>query len=140
MMRLVSLFLLLTATATAFTTPQPWGTTTTSTVLRRFMFSTDDEKGTKAAPTPETSTIPQPNSAPALATMDEPVAALQPDTPKSVVRNMNTGELREVKWVDPAMSANTNPFQMSWCVRCSARIKALRLFHPILLSNDDLLC
>jgi hypothetical protein len=119
MMRLLSLFLVLTATATAFTTPQPWGTTT-STVSRRFMFSTDDDKGTKAAPTPETSTIPQPNSAPALATMDEPVAAPESDTPKSVVRNMNTGELREVKWVDPAMSANTNPFQMSWCVRSSA--------------------
>jgi Mg/Co/Ni transporter MgtE len=83
------------------------------------MFSTDDDTD-KAASASASSTI-APNSAPALATMDEPVAAAATtstatDSPKSVVRNMNTGELREVKWVDPAMSANTNPFQMSWYV------------------------
>jgi hypothetical protein len=29
---------------------------------------------------------------------------------------MNTGEVREVKWKDPAMLANTNPLLMNWYV------------------------
>ena len=36
--------------------------------------------------------------------------------PKMVAKNMNTGEIKEVKWVDPAMQANTNPLQMDWYV------------------------
>jgi len=31
-----------------------------------------------------------------------------------MVRDMTTGEMKEVKWVDPAMSANTSPFELSW--------------------------
>lgn len=71
------------------------------------MFSTDDEKSTNAASTLKADVSP-------LATMDEPVAVTSGEDAKSVVRNMNTGEIREVKWVDPAMAANTNPLQMSW--------------------------
>jgi len=52
-------------------------------------------------------------AAPALQTVDETVPPA-PVKPKNVVRDMNTGELKEVAWVDPAMKANTNPFMMSW--------------------------
>lgn len=117
MMRLLSLCMLLAA-ATAFTSPQPWGTSKSvaASSSQRFMFSADDD--TKKADVAA--------AAPALATMDTPVAAAassaEEEQAKNFVRNMNTGELREVKWVDPAMSANTNPLRMSWYVTSTRQI------------------
>ena len=39
-----------------------------------------------------------------------------PEEPtKAVYKNLaRGGQMEEVKWVDPAMTANTNPFEMSW--------------------------
>lgn len=37
-------------------------------------------------------------------------------TTSNIVLDKTTGEVREVKWVDPAMSANENPFNMGWYV------------------------
>jgi hypothetical protein len=50
-----------------------------------------------------------------------------------VVQNFGrAGEVKEVKWVDPAMSANTNPLNMSlWAY-------ALFGFPIVLLANDIL--
>mmetsp|Transcript_10670 Transcript_10670/g.25786 ORF Transcript_10670/g.25786 Transcript_10670/m.25786 type:complete len:138 (+) Transcript_10670:78-491(+) len=51
----------------------------------------------------------------------------------NIARNYGrAGEIKEVKWVDPAMKANTNPFQMS--------IWAYLLFgYPLVLLADDFL-
>ena len=50
---------------------------------------------------------------------------------KNVAQNLGRGgEFKEVKWKDPAMSANTNPFEMSFW--------AYFLFgYPFLLLADD---
>lgn len=97
-MRLVSLFLLLTAVSTAFISPQPWGIRCDATT-QRFMFSADED--TKPAP------------ATSLA-MEAPVVETSRPKARNIVKDMNTGEVREVKWVDPAMAANTNPLKMNW--------------------------
>jgi len=94
MMRLFALVLLVAA-ATAFTSPQPRGRLSCAQ-QPRFMA----ELGKK-------------EDAPALQTIDETVPPPLEDTPKNLVRDMNTGELKEVKWSDPAMKANTS-FVMSW--------------------------
>jgi hypothetical protein len=44
---------------------------------------------------------------------DQPMAST---TTSNIVLDKTTGEVREVKWVDPAMSANENPFNMGWYV------------------------
>ena len=95
MMRLLTVLLLI-ASAVSFTSPHPWSR---STSMQKFMV--DKEQSSTEAP--------------ALQTLDEitPNAAT-PAKPKYVVREMNTGELKEVSWVDPAMKANTNPLMMSW--------------------------
>jgi hypothetical protein len=99
MMRLLSLFMLLAATM-AFTSPQPLGIRNGASI-QRFMFSAEDDTKKPALAAP-------------LATMENAVSeAPRPET-KSVVKDMNTGEVREVKWVDPAMAANTNPLNMNW--------------------------
>ena len=37
------------------------------------------------------------------------------DAPKAVYRNLaRGGEMTEVPWIDPAMAANTKPWEMSW--------------------------
>lgn len=95
MMRLFALILLVAAIATAFTSPQPRGRLSCAQ-QPRFMA----ELGKK-------------EDAPALQTIDETVPPPLEDTPKNLVKNMNTGELKEVKWRDPDMQANTS-FEMSW--------------------------
>jgi hypothetical protein len=82
------------------------------------MFSTDEnESNSGAAATP--------SAAQPLATMEETLgSAVTPqvltstpvERPKMMAKNINTGEVKEVKWVDPAMAAHTNPLQMDWCV------------------------
>jgi hypothetical protein len=104
MMQLLTLCTMLAA-ATAFTA-QPWGVATRSVAApttARFMFSADDDN---SAP------LKLSSDATAVDTLKAPEAGA---APKSVVRNLAAGgEEREVKWVDPAMRANTNPFEMSW--------------------------
>lgn len=110
MMRLFH-FLLLVSAVSAFTTSR-FGITKASTTQQLFMFSKDDDNN-KPAPLP---------------TID------QPETPKttnkgSIVKDMNTGEIREVKWQDPAMLANTN-LVMDWWA-------ALLIAVPSILILDD---
>lgn len=102
------------ATTSAFTT-----TTTSvrrssfgvgaSSPTRRSMFSTEnDDEAAKS-----TSAAADPSFGRPLASIDEadPSDASpedgEGDSPKSVYKNMNTGETVEVKWVDPAAQANT---------------------------------
>jgi hypothetical protein len=105
MLRLFTLFTIM-AVATAFTA-QSWGVSTkltTRTQTARFMFSADDDSAVAVKPLTEVS-----------ATTEESTDVEVPKKVGSVVRNISTGgEAKEVKWVDPAMQANTNPFLMSW--------------------------
>ena len=114
MLRLLSL-LILVACASAFTSPQPWGARTATRVN---MFSADDDD--KAAKPLET--------VDPLQTTTEEAVAEKPTG--SVVKNMNTGETQEVKWVDPAMAANTNPLEMNWWAYIAFG------FPFVLLGND----
>jgi hypothetical protein len=68
-----------------------------------FMF--DNEKS--APPAPPLETIDTLSSS--TTTTDQ--------QPMNLVKDKNTGKVVEVKWVDPAMSANENPFNMGWYVR-----------------------
>jgi hypothetical protein len=105
------LFLLVASTSAFTSSRQPWGTRR----MERCMFSTDDnEPVTPLSPVAQPlSTMDAPlessSSAPAQILTSTPV-----ERPVMVARNMNTGEVKEVKWVDPAMMAHTNPFQMDW--------------------------
>lgn len=78
------------------------------------MFSTDENE--LGSGTAGDSSAAQP-----LVTMDASVApqiltSTPVERPKMLAKNMNTGEVKEVKWVDPAMAAHTNPLQMDWYV------------------------
>ena len=72
------------------------------------MFSKDDESTSAAASPLETV------SAEDLASSDTASAVTPTTITTNVVKDMNTGELKQVKWVDPAMEANTNPFNLGW--------------------------
>jgi hypothetical protein len=53
------------------------------------------------------------------------------EKPKAVYQNLGRGGvMEEVKWVDPAMAANTNPFDMAWWAYL------LFGFPFLLLAND----
>ena len=67
------------------------------------MFNLDDDKSKTVS-----------SSAPSLATIDEVKPVTEEPAIKNVVKDMNTGEVKEVKWVDPAMRANTRPWEMNW--------------------------
>lgn len=49
-----------------------------------------------------------------LESADAPPVTPSTAESSNVVKDLNTGEVKEVKWVDPAMSANTNVFNMGW--------------------------
>ena len=107
-------FLLLVSSVSAFAPSTTRFGVSQVASTQRFMFSKDDDN--KPAP---------------LATMDEP----EGNTPStsaskgSIVKDMNTGEIREVKWQDPAMLANTN-LVMDWWA-------ALLIAVPSTLLLDD---
>jgi hypothetical protein len=105
------------SSASAFTSMQPWGRRR----FVRFMFSTDENEVSRTA-------VSAPSIAQPLATLDEtlissnvpPILTSTPvERPKMLAKNMNTGEVKEVNWVDPAMAAHTNPLQMDWYVGLS---------------------
>lgn len=138
MMRLLSLCMLVGAVV-SFAPSQPWGASRPGVVQKvpitttsRFMFNVDDNDSKKST----TTTV----SAPELKTVDtssptttmETVATEQAPVVRNVVRDMNTGEIKEVKWVDPAMRANTRPWEMSWWAYLAFG------FPMVLLANDFL--
>ena len=104
--RTLLLLALLCAAVNGFVAPHPRGIAVRTASTSRHMFNTDDDKK-EAAPLPKTDAAP-------LQSIDEPLAADESEDLSNVVTDMNTGETREVKWIDPAMSANTNPFDMQW--------------------------
>jgi hypothetical protein len=115
MVAVVAFLLVLSSTSAFSATSRPrW----CQPRLERFMFSTDENESSS-------STASSPSTAQPLATMDEKVgSSVAPqmltstpvERPKMLAKNMNTGEVKEVKWVDPAMAAHTNPLQMDWYV------------------------
>lgn len=123
MRRVICLAMLFVATTSAFVLqPQSkcWGAisgrTPTSTSSTLFMFNIDGKKEETSSSASVTTSSPP--AAPALMTAGEATSSEVEDIEKPLVRNvvkdMNTGELKEVKWVDPAMRANTRPWEMSW--------------------------
>jgi hypothetical protein len=46
-------------------------------------------------------------AAPKISTRAEPIVMDAVVETKNVYKDMNTGELKEVRWTDPAMAANT---------------------------------
>jgi hypothetical protein len=83
------------------------------------MFSTD---GSESSTQPSAASTT--NKASPLEVVEMKVEETQPtirtstpvERPGMIAKNMNTGEIKEVKWIDPAMRANTNPLQMDWYV------------------------
>jgi hypothetical protein len=102
----LSVFLLL-ASASAFVNRPPVAfQASTWTGGKLAMFSADNDNGSAKAEF----------IAPPLALESDATAAAAPaaeestsesDASKSYVRNLNTGEVMEVKWSDPAMQAHT---------------------------------
>jgi hypothetical protein len=121
--RVFCVFALL-AVSSAFA-PQPFGMKRT-TIDNLHMFNAENDKTSSTTTTPPLSETSSPQDANTVPTSLE----TKVDLPKNIVKDMNTGEIKEVKWVDPAMRANTNPFEMNWWGYI------LFGFPPILLLND----
>jgi hypothetical protein len=85
------------------------------------MFSTDGNESPSQTSTPSTVNAANPLEVVETSTkIDDSQPTIRTSTPVErpmmVAKNMNTGEIKEVKWVDPAMQAHTNPLQMDWYV------------------------
>jgi hypothetical protein len=118
MMRLFACLLLISnAVAFSALNHPRWGLGSHSSVTTppKFMTASADEK----------------DEAPIMSALEVDNAPIDVEVPMSVVKNMNTGEIREVKWVDPAMKANTNPFRLEWW--------GYIFILPFILLADDLL-
>jgi hypothetical protein len=111
---------LLAVSTTAFSTmssSRPFGAIR-PTNTARFMFSADekpkvanDESAASAAsPLSEVSAAEASSIDPAVSVLASTSSEASTDENeiKAVYRDMNTGKEKEVKWVDPAMAANTN--------------------------------
>jgi hypothetical protein len=100
----LSVFLLL-ASASAFVNRPPVAFQASSWTGKLAMFSADDKESAKtdfvAAP------LALESDATAAATPAAGESTSEADASKSYVRNLNTGEVMEVKWSDPAMQAHT---------------------------------
>jgi len=93
------------------------------------MFSTDeDQQKSSSSSSAAASPLQEISSTGPLVSVNEMSSTAE--APKMVVRNMNTGEIKEVQWVDDAMQAHTNPLAMSWWAY------PLFGFPFILLAND----
>ena len=100
---LLSIFLLL-ASASAFVNRPPVAFQASTWNSKLGMFSADDEGSAKA------DFVAPPLALESAASAAVPAAeesSSESDASKSYVRNLNTGELLEVKWSDPAMQAHT---------------------------------
>ena len=92
--------------------------------IPRYMFSTDGNEPSTTAATGAAKPLEEVDTATTAATeTNTPIRTSTPvERPAMMAKNMNTGEVREVKWVDPAMYANTNPLQFDWYVRSCVRV------------------
>lgn len=88
--------------------------------LQRHMFSTDGNESSTQPSTASTVNTASPLEVVNTNVEEETQPTIRTSTPVErpvmVAKNMNTGEIKEVKWIDPAMQANTNPLQMDWYV------------------------
>lgn len=94
-MRTVALFLLFVASSSAFTVAPPLAVAGTKQNGRFSSLWAETDSNSAAKPLEEID-IAQPTNLQAAVSSEG-----------SVVKDMNTGEIKEVKWVDPAMTANT---------------------------------
>lgn len=88
--------------------------------VQRHMFSTDGNESSTQPSTTSTVNTASPLEVVNTKVEEETQPTIRTSTPVErpvmVAKNMNTGEIKEVKWIDPAMQANTNPLQMDWYV------------------------
>lgn len=97
------------------------------TTFRQPMFS-GDEPETKSEASPLVEVVEGESAATETKALESSIL----DETMSVRNFGRAGEVKEVKWVDPAMSANTNPLKMSlWAY-------VLFGFPMVLLANDVL--
>mmetsp|Transcript_4075 Transcript_4075/g.4718 ORF Transcript_4075/g.4718 Transcript_4075/m.4718 type:complete len:131 (-) Transcript_4075:265-657(-) len=81
----------------------------------------------------ETKTSKRLYSIPDDETEERPKKDADDDAPKMMAKNLGRGgEVSEVKFRDPAMIANTNPFKMSWWAY-------ILVGYPVLLLMNDFL-
>jgi hypothetical protein len=116
-------FILVLAVASAFSTPGQWGVVSCRASLSSSSLSM------AIGDTPEP--LQQQGDALQAEATIPAVADAWEAPPKAKYVNLAKGGVsEEVKWVDPAMAANTNPFLMSWW--------AYILFgFPVVLLADD---
>jgi hypothetical protein len=99
-----SIFLLL-ASASAFVNRPNLAFQASTRTVKLSMFSADDEGSAKADFVAPPLALESDAAAAAAPAAEESASEL--DASKSYVRNLNTGEVMEVKWSDPAMQAHT---------------------------------
>eukprot|EP00977_Amphora_coffeiformis_P018445 scaffold6485_cov172-Amphora_coffeaeformis.AAC.10 len=122
MMRSVlNILVLLTATSAFAPTRQA---VSLSSPTARHMYSAEGPKKVTAKPLEEVSPLEEASASDSVL----PGEPMQSDN-KTFVKDMNTGEIREVNWVDPAMPANSDPFNLGWAW-------AFVVFPALLLLND----
>jgi hypothetical protein len=87
---------------------------TSENSVRLSMFNMNDkDKETSSSVSAKTAKSSSTVAPPSLMTEGTTLTSEKEEI-RNVVRDMNTGEIKEVKWVDPAMRANTRPWEMSW--------------------------
>jgi hypothetical protein len=101
----LSIFLLLVS-ASAFVNRPPVAFHASTSTVKLGMFSADD-KGSAAKSDFIAPPLALESDATAATATDEEESSSELDASKSYVRNLNTGEVMEVKWSDPAMQAHT---------------------------------
>eukprot|EP00980_Cylindrotheca_fusiformis_P001597 scaffold363_cov56-Cylindrotheca_fusiformis.AAC.16 len=128
-MRIGFFFLQLLALSSAFTTFSPAQNARLTSSLTMFSGDEPTTQKSEAASRP-LEEVPEGQSAAVSADSMLETSTLDE---KTTVQNFGrAGEVKDVQWVDPAMSANTNPFNMSlWAY-------GLFGFPLILLANDFL--
>lgn len=97
---------LLLASASAFVNRPPVAFHSSTGTVKLGMFSADDEGSAKKQ---EFTAAPLALESDATAAAAPAAGESSPESgsSKSYVRNLNTGEVMEVKWADPAMQAHT---------------------------------
>ncbi|KAL7563467.1 hypothetical protein ACA910_004652 [Epithemia clementina (nom. ined.)] len=77
----------------------------------------DNDDNSKKVQVPTASAAAKPLetvSSDSMALSSSTTPRMMTTTTTNLVKDMNTGEVKQVQWVDPAMAANTNPFNLGW--------------------------